>query len=356
MPMNQIIQEKRKALGMTQEQVADFMGVSTPAVSKWETGQTCPDVSLLAPLARLLKTDVNTLVGFGEGTAPREIPQFCKKLENLARTEGIGAAFAAAEEELRLYPHHEPLLLSLTIVLDSLLIHAQLSGEEAEPYERRINMWYDRLSASKDKSICKSANSMQISRHTRRGDYARAQQLLNAMPDKHELGDYLPDKLMLQVNIYLRQGKADRAAEELQKALLTTMNKASLQMTKLAEAEKAAGNLDSAKMVTEKAEHMALLLGLWPFGAFSSSLTIAMEERDAPACIRLLRAMLEVLSAPCEMPPLFRRIKATMTHETSNRIFETMMEQMKKDPALEFVRSHPDFEALMEKYRSATEP
>lgn len=38
MPMNIIIQEKRKELGLTQEQVADYLSVSTPAVSKWEKG------------------------------------------------------------------------------------------------------------------------------------------------------------------------------------------------------------------------------------------------------------------------------------------------------------------------------
>lgn len=38
MPMNTVIQEKRKELGLTQEQVAEYLNVSTPAVSKWETG------------------------------------------------------------------------------------------------------------------------------------------------------------------------------------------------------------------------------------------------------------------------------------------------------------------------------
>ena len=38
MVMNQIIRERRKALGLTQEEVADYLGVSTPAVNKWETG------------------------------------------------------------------------------------------------------------------------------------------------------------------------------------------------------------------------------------------------------------------------------------------------------------------------------
>ncbi len=38
MKINEVIREKRKALSLTQEQVADRLGVSTPAVSKWETG------------------------------------------------------------------------------------------------------------------------------------------------------------------------------------------------------------------------------------------------------------------------------------------------------------------------------
>ena len=54
MPMNLVIQEKRKELGLTQEQVAEYLNVSIPAVSKWEKGTTSPDISLLAPLARLL--------------------------------------------------------------------------------------------------------------------------------------------------------------------------------------------------------------------------------------------------------------------------------------------------------------
>ena len=38
MKINQIIREKRKALSLTQEQVADFLGVSAAAVNKWEKG------------------------------------------------------------------------------------------------------------------------------------------------------------------------------------------------------------------------------------------------------------------------------------------------------------------------------
>ncbi len=38
MKINQIIREKRKELSLTQEQIAEFLGVSAPAVNKWEKG------------------------------------------------------------------------------------------------------------------------------------------------------------------------------------------------------------------------------------------------------------------------------------------------------------------------------
>ena len=58
------IQQLRRARGLTQEQLADAVGVSAAAVSKWETGAACPDLLLMAPLARLLGTDLNHLTDF----------------------------------------------------------------------------------------------------------------------------------------------------------------------------------------------------------------------------------------------------------------------------------------------------
>lgn len=66
MPISEVIRRKRKELEMTQEQVAQRLGVSAPAVNKWEKGSSYPDITLLPPLARLLETDVNTLLCFRE--------------------------------------------------------------------------------------------------------------------------------------------------------------------------------------------------------------------------------------------------------------------------------------------------
>ena len=65
----------RRAKGLTQEQLADMLGVSAPAVSKWETGSSYPDISLLCPLARALGTNVDSLLSFHEELSDEEVEE-----------------------------------------------------------------------------------------------------------------------------------------------------------------------------------------------------------------------------------------------------------------------------------------
>ena len=65
----------RKEKGLTQEELATHMGVSPQAVSKWENDQTCPDISALPKLARLLGVTVHELLeGKEETPAVRVLP------------------------------------------------------------------------------------------------------------------------------------------------------------------------------------------------------------------------------------------------------------------------------------------
>lgn len=63
MTIGQRITSRRKTLGLTQQRVAEALHVSFQAVSKWENDVTLPDTAMLAPLARLLRTSVDALLG-----------------------------------------------------------------------------------------------------------------------------------------------------------------------------------------------------------------------------------------------------------------------------------------------------
>ena len=65
----------RKEKGLTQEDLAEHMGVSPQAVSKWENDQTCPDISALPKLSKLLDVTVDELLsGREELPAVRVLP------------------------------------------------------------------------------------------------------------------------------------------------------------------------------------------------------------------------------------------------------------------------------------------
>lgn len=61
--MGDRIKYHRKRLGLTQEQLAERIGVSAQAVSKWENNISCPDISVLPELADLFGITVDELLG-----------------------------------------------------------------------------------------------------------------------------------------------------------------------------------------------------------------------------------------------------------------------------------------------------
>ena len=57
------ISAHRKQLGLTQDQLAEKLGVTAQAVSKWENDQSCPDISMLPKLAEIFGTSIDELLG-----------------------------------------------------------------------------------------------------------------------------------------------------------------------------------------------------------------------------------------------------------------------------------------------------
>ena len=86
----------RKEKGMTQLELADRMGVTDKAVSKWERDVSCPDVASMPRLAETLGTTVDALMAARTGAAadkaPRKLPG---KLAELA-LKGVAVAMGIA--------------------------------------------------------------------------------------------------------------------------------------------------------------------------------------------------------------------------------------------------------------------
>ena len=76
----EFIYQKRKKIGLTQEELGRKLGVTNKAVSKWEVGETLPEITMLEPLANLLQVTVDELL---TQTEKKEVEKKVKKVSVL---------------------------------------------------------------------------------------------------------------------------------------------------------------------------------------------------------------------------------------------------------------------------------
>ena len=117
----QKLREFRKKQGLTQEQLAEAMGVTVGAVSKWESGSSTPDVSLVLELADFFETSVDVLLGYTQQSASLE-DSVCR-LRELRTQKDYEAAFRESEKALQRFPNN------FQVVYESARIY-QLAGLE----------------------------------------------------------------------------------------------------------------------------------------------------------------------------------------------------------------------------------
>ena len=99
------IKRLRLAKGLTQEQLAELLTISTAAVSKWEAKNTYPDITMLFPLAEIFGVTVDELLGYDEAKAKADVDKILAEYQRL-HVEG---RFAEGKELIvnarKKYPH-----------------------------------------------------------------------------------------------------------------------------------------------------------------------------------------------------------------------------------------------------------
>lgn len=98
------IRNYRKGLGLTQEQLAERLGVTLGAVSKWERGSSEPDLSYIMELAELFHVSVDALIGFSMRGTDAETE--ADRIEALSDRESIWKIAEEYENVMKKFPNH----------------------------------------------------------------------------------------------------------------------------------------------------------------------------------------------------------------------------------------------------------
>ena len=173
MNIGSVIKKYRKVSGFTQEEMANRLGVTTPAVNKWENGNSNPDIELLAPIARLLHISLDTLLSFHENLTDVEITELIQEMDKMFSVEGYEKTYQWAVNIIKDYPNCNMLIWQVAVMLDSRRIIGQC--EHPDKYDEQINFWYEIALNDKDEKIQHHAADSLFGFYLRKGNYEMAE-------------------------------------------------------------------------------------------------------------------------------------------------------------------------------------
>lgn len=170
----------RKQSGITQEDLANFIGVSFQAVSKWERGEGYPDITILPTIANYFDVTLDEFVGMNEIKNEARLEEIFKSLRKNASVGNIKENIKLLREEIKCFPNNYQLLLELAHYLiydnDNAETEKKNNSEAIEICKRILDFCTDsNIRISAQKFICFS--------YSRNGDDASAAKEAELLPD-----------------------------------------------------------------------------------------------------------------------------------------------------------------------------
>lgn len=194
------IAELRKAKGMTQEQLALALGISAPAVSKWETDNSYPDITLLCPLARALDTNVDTLLEYDEVMTEEKVKAYTNEIIKIERNGDVLLANEKLQKLLCQYPNSVSMKFhAVTLITSFQVMHPECTETQRNEWEKQKKKLLEEIYESKNPAYMNNAISALAVLAIQNNELDRAETLLKQLPEN------IGDITHFWVQIYLRR-------------------------------------------------------------------------------------------------------------------------------------------------------
>ncbi|WP_262396975.1 helix-turn-helix domain-containing protein [Zongyangia hominis] len=206
------ISMRRKTMGLTQEELASYLGVSKPAVSKWESGQSYPDITLLPVLAAYFNCSVDDLLGYEPQLPKERIRQIYLRFCEEVSPATFPQLHAECGELCKKYYSCWQLLFTMG---QWLLNHANLAPPNEAPkiMEEALHLFARVGSAGEDPVLARQAIIMRACCHLGLGQPLETIELLDGMEESPRC----PEVVLAQA--HQMRGDEEKAQEILQVSL-----------------------------------------------------------------------------------------------------------------------------------------
>lgn len=201
---------KRKQKGITQDELANYMGVSKASVSKWETGQSYPDVTFLPQLAAYFNISIDALMDYQPQMTKEDIRKLYRKLSADFTSKPFDAVLEECRRTIKKYFSCFPLLLQMGILIFNHMELLKDPKKSASLIEEIRGLFIRVREESGDVSLTRLALYMEALCSLAAGDPNTALELLDGT-----IAPALPPESIL-ASAYQMTGRAKEAKAVLQ--------------------------------------------------------------------------------------------------------------------------------------------
>lgn len=285
MQIGQVIRKYRKERNLTQEEMAYRLGVTTPAVNKWEKENSYPDIMMLAPIARLLNISLDTLLSFQEELTDEEIVGIVREADKRLKQESYDEVFQWIKKQIETYPNCKMLIWQLAVLLDAQRLIQNAS--DTEKYDNYILNCYEQVLESPDENLRVHAAESLFGYYMRKEQYAKAEEYLTYYSEQN------PERKRMQALIYSKTDRREEAYKEYEELLFSEYSRLSMIFNSIYILTMQDANMDKAHKLVEKQQELARIFEMGMYHEVSCGLEMATAEKDVDRVIEIMEKMLE---------------------------------------------------------------
>lgn len=342
MSLGKVIRKYRKIKNLTQEEMAVRLGVTAPAVNKWENENSYPDITLLAPIARLLDISLDTLLSFREDLTAEEINEIICEADLKLKENSYAEAFAWAKKKLEQYPNCEQLILNIAVIFDAQRLVQEISNE-AE-YDEYLCSLYIRALGSDEEAIRIRAADSLVGFYMRKKQYEKAEKYLEYFSIQN------PERKRKQAQIYAETGRVQEAYKAYEELLFSDYQRVSMELHGVYVLALQENNREKAHSLVAKQEEMARCFEMGKYYEVSSRLELATMEKDADTVLATMKEMLSGIGQIGDFrnAPLYEHMEfKEMKEEFLAEIRENLLKCFRDEESFGFLKDNKRWAELV---------
>ncbi len=350
MSIGKVIRKYRKIRNLTQEEMAGRLGVTAPAVNKWENENSYPDITLLAPIARLLDISLDTLLSFHEELTQEEINGIVLEADLKLKEKSYDEAFLWAKKKLEQYPNCEQLILNIAIIFDARRIFdaqriVQEAAKEAE-YDEYICSSYIRVLDSADEAIRIRAADSLVGFYMRKREYDKAEKYLEYFSVQN------PERKRKQAQIYAETGRIKEAYKAYEELLFSDYQRVSLELHGMYTLALQDNDRKRAHRLIDKQKELARCFEMGKYYEVSCGLELAALEKDADTVVAIMEEMLSGVEQIRDFinAPLYEHLEfGEAKEEFIAKIRENLLKNFRDEESFEFLKDDERWQRLVKR-------